>query len=69
MTRKTDTTQLRVRMRRDLLKRLEAAAKQHERPLNTEIVDLLERGLKDENMLIRVVEVIREIDSKKAGAR
>jgi hypothetical protein len=36
---------LRIRVRRALLKRLEAAAKQNKRPLTTEIVDRLEGTL------------------------
>ena len=62
---KSDTVQLRVRVRRDLLNRLEASAKRHKRPLNPEIIARLESSLSEEDLMIRVVEVIREVDSKR----
>ena len=50
---------------RDLLNRLEASAKRHKRPLNPEIIARLELSLSEEDLMIRVVEVIREVDSKR----
>jgi hypothetical protein len=56
-----------LRMRESLRKRLERAAERNDRSMNAEMVDRLERSLRDEELLTKISNQLATMEEKQAA--